>query len=686
MNNERSLVARAARSRETVVVDDVRTAPDFLPNPMLPQTRSEMAIPMIVGDRLIGVLDVQSNTPAGFTAASQQVQETLASQVAVAINNARLFDQVEQSLLMTELLYNASRLITEASTETELIAAAVESVSLPGINRALIISYDHDPSGDPTTARVVANWHSGEGPEPSEVGRVYELENHPVFRLIASDEPLYFADVMTDDRIDDTLRETLTQQEIRGAAALPLWVGGRYIGSLFIESTTVQTFSDAEMRPLIALTGQMAVALDSLQLLAQSQRRAAEMETVAQVGAEASTSLEPDRLLQEVVDLTKSRFNLYHTHIYLLDRSRENLVLAAGAGSTGRLMAGRGHRIPLQRPGSLVARSARLGEAIIENDVRQAPEFLPNPLLPRTRAEMAIPMIVGRDVIGILDVQADVVNSFTAESVQVMSTLASQVAVAVNNARLFEEQVNIADRLREVDRLKSEFLASMSHELRTPLNSIIGYAEVLLDGIDGDLTDDMEEDVGAIHGSGKHLLNLINDILDLAKIEAGQMDLVTETLELRPLVEDMASTTRVLLKNKPVEILIDIPDNLPLVNGDPLRLRQVISNLVTNASKFTESGSITVWAKMHPANDLMIQVGITDTGIGMNEEQLAVIFDRFRQVDQSHTRRAGGTGLGLSITRQLIEMHGGVINVESEVGTGSTFSFTLPIATEDITV
>jgi signal transduction histidine kinase len=175
---------------------------------------------------------------------------------------------------------------------------------------------------------------------------------------------------------------------------------------------------------------------------------------------------------------------------------------------------------------------------------------------------------------------------------------------------------------------------------------------------------------------------LINDILDLAKIEAGQMDLVVEDFALRPLAEETANIQRVLLKDKPVDLVIDMPDDLPQVHADPLRVRQVISNLITNAIKFTEQGSITIHAEQYHADPAMLQISVRDTGIGMRPDQLQVIFDRFRQVDQSHTRRAGGTGLGLSITRQLVEMHSGTIWVESEAGVGSTFNFTLPIAVE----
>ncbi|MBN1679130.1 MAG: GAF domain-containing sensor histidine kinase, partial [Anaerolineae bacterium] len=411
-------------------------------------------------------------------------------------------------------------------------------------------------------------------------------------------------------------------------------------------------------------------------------RRASEMQTVAEVGAEAAQSLELEQLLQNVVNLTKDRFALYHAHMYLLDADDQHLALAAGAGEVGRQMVMAGHGILLNSERSLVARAARERTTVVINNVQDSPDFLPNPLLASTQSEMAVPMIVGDQVIGVLDVQASEVDRFTNEDVLVMSTLASQVAVAITNAQLYSEQVKVMEQLREVDRLKSEFLASMSHELRTPLNSIIGYAEVLLDGIDGELTEDMDEDVSAIHGSGKHLLNLINDILDLAKIEAGQMDLITEDVELETFIQDVINASRVLLMDKPVDLNLEIAEGLSSVHADSLRLRQIVSNLTTNAIKFTDEGSITIRADHYESDPRMVKISVIDTGSGISAENLPLIFERFRQVDQSHTRRVGGTGLGLSITRQLVWMHGGEIWVDSELGTGSTFNFTIPIMSE----
>ncbi|MBN1565260.1 MAG: GAF domain-containing protein, partial [Anaerolineae bacterium] len=637
-----------------------------------------------VGDEVYGRLVVGYTEEREFQTEEVPHLRDIAGRVSSYLENRQLFEQTQQALSETALLYNAGRRIVDASNIQSLVEVVATAVPIRAINRAVLFTLELDENGQLSTARSIGNWHSGVGEEPSEIGRMYEVGQVPTIALMATENAVFVNDVMHDERVEAGARAVFEMQQIASVAILPLWVGRRQVGTMLLETQEQHTFTPEEMRPFAALSGQMASALDSLLLLEQTQKRAAEMQAVSEVGAEAASSLNTDRLLKTVSELTKERFGLYHAHVYLLDDEERNLILRAGAGVAGDMMAQGGHHIPLSHQQSLVVQAALRRQPIIANNVTQASDFLPNPMLPQTKAELATPMIAGGEVIGVLDVQADQIDFFSQEDMQVQMTLASQVAVAVQNARLFSEQVAVAEQLREVDRLKSEFLASMSHELRTPLNSIIGYAEVLLDGIDGELTDDMEEDVGAIHGSGKHLLNLINDILDLAKIEAGQMDLVVEDFDLRPVAEDMANTNRILLKDKPVDIVLDIPDDLPQIHADSLRIRQVVSNLLTNAIKFTEEGSITLRARPFPADPKMVEIAIVDTGMGMNEKQLQVIFDRFRQVDQSHTRRAGGTGLGLSITRQLIEMHGGEIWVESEPDVGSTFAFTLPLATEGI--
>ncbi|MCL4271921.1 MAG: response regulator, partial [Anaerolineales bacterium] len=235
--------------------------------------------------------------------------------------------------------------------------------------------------------------------------------------------------------------------------------------------------------------------------------------------------------------------------------------------------------------------------------------------------------------------------------------------------------------MREVDRLKSQFLANMSHELRTPLNSIIGFSRVILKGIDGPVTELMQQDLTAIYNSGQHLLGLINDILDLAKIEAGKMELAFDEVNIMDLTNSVMSTMTGLIKDKPIQMKKVIEPNLPTVRADAIRVRQVMINLLSNAAKFTEEGEITVRVgpNLGAIGHGEILISVTDTGAGISKEDQEKLFLPFSQVDASPTRKTGGTGLGLSICQQLIQMHGGRIWVESEMNKGSTFYFTLPL-------
>lgn len=457
----------------------------------------------------------------------------------------------------------------------------------------------------------------------------------------------------------------------------PLVVRGETIGHIALAEMEQLTQEASDLSAAIA--ERASAQLEQLRLSEEIQKRAAELSTVAAVSTAASTILDPDELLQQVVDLTKERFHLYHAHIYLADESWNTLLLAAGAGDVGKQMVTVGHAIPMDHQTSIVARSAREKVPVIVNDIRSAEDYFPNPMLPDTRSELAVPMIVGDKVLGVLDVQADVVNRFTDEDVNIKTTLVTQVAIALQNARLYVEQGETVAKLRELDRLKSSFLANMSHELRTPLNSILGFADVMLEELDGPLTDYMRNDLGLIYKNGQHLLHLINDVLDMAKIESGKMNLNIEKFTLHEIIDEVTSITAPLASAKNISLFIEPDSDKEVqVSADKIRIRQVMINLVNNAIKFTEKGKIAI-RTVHEGNHVLISV--KDTGLGIPANMLEGVFQEFTQVDTSTTRKVGGTGLGLPISRRLIEMHGGRLWAESSGvnGEGSTFFVYLPI-------
>ena len=459
----------------------------------------------------------------------------------------------------------------------------------------------------------------------------------------------------------------------------PLTVQGKIVGSLVVVGK--KNLSSENAKFAAAIAAQVSTHLQTLRLNEELQTRAAELKTVAKVSTTASTVLDPDELLQSVVDLAKESFGLYHAHIYLLDESRTTLLLAAGAGDVGKKLVADGWNIPITHLSSIVANAARHRTPVFANDVFRNKQtgFLSNYLLPNTRSELAVPMIVGDTVLGVFDVQSDKPNRFSEEDANIYTTLAAQVGVALQNARLYAEQAATVAQLRELDRLKSSFLANMSHELRTPLNSILGFTDVILEELDGPITAPMNNDLQLIQKNGLHLLNLINDVLDMAKIEAGKMNLYLERFKIHNILEDVVSITSPLVNEKAVSLFIEEnSDQAVELLADRTRIRQVMLNLVNNAMKFTEKGKISIHT-MRQNEHVLIKV--KDTGIGIPSDKLEAVFQEFAQVDTSTTRKVGGTGLGLPISRRLIEMHGGRLWAESTglPGEGSTFFVELPV-------
>jgi PAS domain S-box-containing protein len=408
-------------------------------------------------------------------------------------------------------------------------------------------------------------------------------------------------------------------------------------------------------------------------------RRNEYLSATAEIGQLVTSTLDMPTLLSRTVNLVRDRFGFYHAGIFVTEETGFRAVLQAATGEAGAEMLRQKHNLQVGSK-SIVGEVTEQGRAVVVNDTVGSQKHKFNPLLPETRAEAAIPLRVGARIIGALDIQSTTPNAFSEDDIAVLQTLADQVAIAIDNARSYELSMQAVKEMREADKLKSQFLANMSHELRTPLNSIIGFSRVILKGIDGPVTDLQQQDLLAIHNSGQHLLGLINDILDLSRIEAGKMELTFDEVNLSELITSVMSTAAGLVKDKSITLHRDLPANLPTVRADAMRIRQVLLNLLSNAAKFTDEGAITIHAsvadntKGHPE----ITVRVTDTGPGISQEDQKKLFQPFSQVDASPTRKSGGSGLGLSISNHLIQMHGGRIGVESEPGKGSTFYFTLP--------
>lgn len=481
---------------------------------------------------------------------------------------------------------------------------------------------------------------------------------------------------------------TMSSTSASGANATtrPLRIRDEMIGQISVSGLETEDRTAANI--IESVSNRLCAHIENLRLFEETERsrqqldrRAAELETVARVSTAAATILSPQELMQSVVDLTKYSFNLYHTQIFIVNETNNTLVLRAGAGKLGYKIVSQGQIVSIDQGNSVIVKVARSRGGVIVNDLWSDPDRLIQPDLPDAHSELAVPLVVGDQLLGIFDALANSQNRFNESDMQIYSTLASQVAVALRNAELYAEQIATVARLRELDHLKSSFLANMSHELRTPLNSILGFTQVVMEGLDGPLTENMYNDLGLVEKNGKHLLTLINDVLDMAKVEAGRLSLNPEAINLKEMLADIFESASGLLNNKALYLKIDNEEETDItLLMDRTRMRQVFVNLVGNAIKFTETGGVTVLVEKSPRK---IYIKVKDTGIGIPPEKLEAIFEAFNQVDTSTTRKAGGTGLGLPISRRLVELHAGHLWAESEgiPGQGSTLVLELPMAT-----
>jgi signal transduction histidine kinase/DNA-binding response OmpR family regulator len=674
-------------TRQPLIVSDAQNAEITLQiHEMLRERRIEtlVILPLLVGNEVIGTvgLDILEKGRS-LSDSEMRLAEAIVIQSATAIQNARLFKQTQEALNETEVLYNASAGLNASQSYDDILQILREHTILGRANQSLSINlFDHPWGGDTPPEWIFSIVRWSEKPSNAEPERL-RLQAFSLARtVLRPNSPTLIEDVSRDGRLDMASRSLLIKV-YRAASAIfvPLVIAGQWIGYIhgfFGEQTRIPV---QEVRRVMAMANQAAVAIQNIRLLDETRRRASQLQMAAEIARDTSSTLALDILLGRAVNLISSRFGFYHASIFLIDDSGEYAVVRESTGIAGEEMKRSGHKLQVGSK-SVIGRVTSSGKALIINDVEKDSSHQANPLLPNTRAELGIPMKIGERIIGALDVQSVEVDAFSNDDVAVLQVLADQVAVAVDNARSYALSQQAVEEMRKADRLKSQFLANMSHELRTPLNSIIGFSRVILKGIDGPVNDIQTQDLTAIYNSGQHLLGLINDVLDISKIEAGKMELaIEEGVNLGDLVQSVMATMAGLVKDKPIQLYRQIPQDLPGLRADPMKVRQILLNLLSNAAKFTEQGTITVTAKVEdgPAGLPEVMVSVIDTGPGIAPEDQEKLFQPFMQVDGSLTRKTGGTGLGLSICRALVEMHGGRIGLESQVGKGSRFFFSLPI-------
>ncbi len=644
--------------------------------------RSYLGIPLESRGEVVGTMCLFGNTIHTTRDLNIPLMRAIGQQVGVAVENARLFEETRLQTDHLSVLNEMGRALS-GSLDLDSVFQNILHFTSQLVKTSNFFIAVYDAAGQMVSFPLVL-----------EKGKRVEIPDHPLGNsltdyVIRTRQPLLLNDSAEDTLAQLGIEAIVFGEETVSWLGIPMTSGEEVIGILAVQDAKDNAFTQREQNLLTAVARQAAIAIqnarlfsDNNRLLGISRRRADQLQTAAEIARDASSTLALDRLLNRAANLICEDFGYYHVAIFLMDESGEMLSIRAATGMGGDEMKRSGFKIAAASK-TILGHVAQQGEMLVINDVAQDALHKPNPLLPETRAEVALPLKSGARVTGALDVHASAVGAFAAEEIAVLKILADQIAVAVENARSYEVSLQAVDEMRKADQLKSQFLANMSHELRTPLNSIIGFSRVILKGIDGPVTELQQQDLSAIYNSGQHLLNLINDILDLSKIEAGKLELAfEEDVNLADLIQSVVPTIQGLIKDKPVKLERLIAPDLPPLRADPLKIRQVLINLLSNAAKFTEQGAITVkvqaWTGAQGREEVIVRV--SDTGAGISPEDRSKLFLPFSQVDGSATRKSGGSGLGLSICRHLIEMHGGEIGLESEIGMGSTFYFTLPVS------
>jgi signal transduction histidine kinase len=474
----------------------------------------------------------------------------------------------------------------------------------------------------------------------------------------------------------------------RSTVAVPMLKDGRAVGAINMTRSQTGEFPERQIELLRTFADQAVIAIENARLFEEVQARTRdlarsveELKALGAVGQAVSSSLELKVVLQRILEHACTISDTGGGAIYVFDSARGQFDLEAGHHMSEELIAAVRER-PIRFGESLVGQCAERREAVQLHDLSEAP---PHPLYAMhmksgVRALLAVPLLHQDEVIGALVVRRKRPGAFVPETVSLLQSFASQSAIAIQNARLFDEIAQKSRQLEIASQHKSQFVANMSHELRTPLAAMLGYAELLKEGIYGALPERATPILERIESNGKHLLGLINTVLDISKIEAGQFKLNLAEYALGSMVETVRVATESLAAGKNLALKTNVTQGLPHGLGDEQRLTQVLLNLVGNAIKFTDAGEVRIKADLA---DGRFTVAVSDTGPGLPPDQRDRIFEKFHQIDSSNTKTKGGTGLGLAIAKEIVEMHGGRISVESALGKGSTFRMELPVRARD---
>jgi signal transduction histidine kinase len=653
--------------------------------------RTLLAVPMLREGQPIGSMSVLRAEVRPFTEQQVALVRTFADQAVIAVENVRLFQELEEkNRTITEALDQQTataeilRVISSSPTDVQPVfdtivqsAARLCGAAIAGVFRTDGTTLYHPANYGSAGTALAATRALYPRPLDMDTAPGIAILTRSVVHLPETEEPV----------VPALVREAGRMLGFRSCVTVPMLREDDALGAIVVARRLPGRFSDAEIELLKTFADQAVIAIENVRLVQELQRRTGELtrsvgelEALAEVGRAISSTLDLETVLATIVsranELAEADGGVVYEfdeasrsfHLRATDRFPEEFVAALrttrlvfGEGAAGRAAS---TRAPIQVPDIMDtdAYSSSLREVLLRSGYRSL---------------LAVPLVSEDEVVGALVINRRTPGEFPARTVELLSTFATQSALAIQNARLFRQLEDKSRELEVANRHKDEFLASMSHELRTPLNAIIGFSEVMLERMFGELNAKQDEYLNDILSSGRHLLSLINDILDLAKIEAGRMELEPGDFDLPQAVDNALILVRERALRRGITLERWIDPRLGEIKGDERKIKQVLLNLLSNAVKFTpEGGRIDVRAALA---DGVAEISVTDTGVGIAPGDHEAVFEEFRQVGTDYARKHEGTGLGLALARKFVELHGGAIWVKSEVGQGSTFTFTIPV-------
>jgi GAF domain-containing protein len=676
---------RLLKTKSTIHILDQSQERVQPPSATLGGSRTHLSVPMLKDREIVGAFTIYRTEVRPFTEKQIELVTNFAAQAVIAIENARLLNELRESLEQQTATAEVLRVISSSPTNVQPVfdSIAESAVRLCDGQFSFVVRFDGK----------VMDFASSYGLSAEGLDAFRSMMPMPAREDTASGRAILrravveVADVKADDAYGVQAQGLARAVAYRSIVAVPLLHEGNPIGVITVARANAGAFPERQIALLQAFADQAVIAIRNVRLFDEVQARTEELsESLQQQTATADVLKVISRStfdLQTVLNaLVESAARLCEADMASINREKgQSYYQVASFGYSpefNEYMTR--HPIPLGR-GSIAGRTAVLGQPVQVPDVLADADyrFKEGANVGGTRTMLGVPLLREGNPIGVIVLSRKAVRLFTDKQIELVMTFADQAVIAIENVRLFDEIQDKSRQLEEASKHKSQFLANMSHELRTPLNAILGYTELMADGAYGEPSEKMAAVLKRLESNGRHLLGLINDVLDLSKIEAGQLALDLADYTVADIAHAVRSTLEPLATDKKLAFKLELAPELPPGRGDGRRLTQVLINLVGNAIKFTDAGEVAIQAK---ANNGSFHVSVRDTGPGISAADQSKLFQEFQQADNSITRKKGGTGLGLAISKRIIEMHGGRIWIDSTIGQGSTFSFTVPVRVE----